>query len=414
MPALQGVIISFRDTLVMKGQVDTEIFSEVEKLIGFLKLRAVNFAVLANDDWYLTDDKGKRYSLVERLRNRWGHFEYFCSSLDSSVPRKPRADATKHVIKTMDWDPDSVVYIGASEIDAFTATNGDLLFLRATWFGEYTDYGLPFSSPLDICRFIDTFCLREHWWFMAIEDNPFRFYSLATFSTYKRAHELYSQDARNAAKFGRGHPEFWLAALVTSVYFTGLHQEMNYIAVVPGHRQGCGNNVMGDALDLFAKCFRAKYLPDLVVRHTKAQKMQYARTSQIPIDHRTQLNSIRLERLPLKSPSDPYKTPPLKSNKTVLVIDDFCTNGYSMEAVRAYIEQTGANVIMVSWLKTINSDILRLGQLPKFNPYESNTFENATVTKVYGYHQYATDHLASEEIDEMFRQYEDWSWPSGV
>ena len=85
-----------------------------------------------------------------------------------------------------------------------------------------------------------------------------------------------------------------------------------------------------------------------------------------------------------------------------------------MEAVRAYIEQTGARVIMVSWLKTINSDILSLGQLPKFNPYVANTFKKAPVTKVYGYHQHATDHLASEEIDEMFRQYEDWNWPDGV
>ena len=409
MSMLRSVIFSIDNTLLESGTLNKDVFSEVERLIRYLQSKNIQFAILCNRGWTVGKD-----SLDVVLKARWGEFPYFCTSQNSNIPRKPNAKAVEYVLNQLGWKAEETVYIGASENDMRTAVNADLLFLRAQWFSNETEYGLPFGTPLDIARFIDTFCLRGHWWSTTIEDGPVRYYSLAPFSTYIEAYSFYSSDARSAAKAGKGHPEFWLSALVTSIYFTGLHKEFNYITVYPGHSQGSGSPIMNDTLDLFAKCFRARYLPDMIIRHTTAVKSQTAKQLNKIADNLNQLNTIKLNRTPLKSEKSRYSHSPLKPGKTVLVVDDFCTRGHSIEAARTFIQQTKANVISVSWLKTINTDIKRLAPLPPFNPYEAVSFQEAPIQKVYEYSKHLTDKQAPKEIDGLFRAYENWNWPNGI
>ena len=66
----------------------------------------------------------------------------------------------------------------------------------------------------------------------------------------------------------------------------------------------------------------------------------------------------------------PYKRNPISKGKTILLVDDFCTQGNSFEAGRAFIEKTGANVICLGWLKTINRDYVAVaGTVPLIDPY---------------------------------------------
>lgn len=408
MSKLRGVIFSVENTLLEKSEMNMDVFAEVERLITYLRSKGIEFAVLCNRHWTLIPSKK---SLESVLKERWGEFPYFCSSQDRSIPQKPKPKAVSYVLDKMGWDSTEVVYIGSSVMDMRTAVNSDLLFLRAKWFANETEYGLPFDTPLDIARFIDTFCLRDHWWCMSIEDGDFRYYSLAPFSTYVERYSFYSQDARAAAKQGQGHPDFWLSALVTSVYFTGLHKEIDYITVYPGHKKGSGSPIMNDTLDLFGKCFRARYIPDLILRHTDAVKSQTAKQLGLVADHLNQLNTIHINPNPQKSPGVPYANSPLKPGKTVLLVDDFCTRGHSIESARAFLEQTKASVITVSWLKTINTDIKRLVPFQAFDPYKPWVFKSVMVAKEYPYKQHVSDHMAPNEIDKLFRAYEDWQWP---
>ncbi|MEP5089651.1 MAG: phosphoribosyltransferase family protein, partial [Paracoccaceae bacterium] len=234
---------------------------------------------------------------------------------------------------------------------------------------------------------------------------------LAPFSTYKPKYAFYSQDARAAAKSGQGHPEFWLSALVTSIYFTGLHKRIDYITVYPGHKQGAGSPIMEEILDLFGKCFRARYIPDMIVRHKDSVKSQTAAQKGIKVDHLNQLNTIKLNPTPEKSPGKAYAKTPLREGKTVLVVDDFCTRGHSLESARTFLRQTKVDVIMVSWLKTINTDFKRLTPYEPFDPHQPTIFKSAVIEKEYPFAQHFSDHMAPEEIDSLFRAYEDWGWP---
>lgn len=408
MNKVKGVILSIEDVILPKGNADAAIFSEVDKLIKYFRLKGIEFAVFTNRYWYVGSVTSP---LEKKLKKKWGDFPYFCRETDRSIPPKPRASSTQHVIDKMGWNNQETIYIGASENDMQTAVNGNLLFLRSTWWADKTEYGFEFDSPRDIARYIDTFCLRDHLWCHEIHDGDFDFYALAPFSTYKAEYTLYSEDARAAAKHGLGHPDFWIGALVSSLYFSGIHTKINHIATYPGHREGAGNFIMDEAVSIFGKCFRKSYLQDLIIRHTTAIKSQTARNAGQNIGHLNQLNTIKLNKAPLKSNGERYKSPPLSLNKTILVIDDICTQGYSLESVRKYIEATGAKVISVSWLKTINTDIESLGDIGRFDPYQPNTFTAAPVSKTYPYRRHIVDHLAPGELTTQFARYENWDWP---
>ncbi|BEA26219.1 phosphoribosyl transferase [Escherichia coli] len=409
MSKIKGVILSVEDILVPKGKIDSEIFAEVDKLIRYFRTKKIEFVVFTNRGWVVGDE---RTPLEDVLQKHWGEFKYLCRAKDKSIPGKPAADATKYVLDLMGWESTETLYIGASINDMQTAVNGELLFLRATWWADKTDYGFEFSTPKDIARFIDTFCLREHLWCHEIHDGDFNFYALAPFSTMKEEYTLYSEDARAAAKHGLGHPEFWTSALISSLYFSGIHKMINYVSVYPGHKQGYGNNIMDEAISIFGKCFRKTYIPDLILRHTTSKKSQKARNEGVAIDHCNQLNTICLNSQPHRNPRTTYKKPPLGPGKTVLLIDDITTRGYSFESARAYIQRTGAKVILVSWLKTINTDISTLGELHDFNPYQANHFENVPLGKSHSYRANIVDILAPAELTRLFSAYQQWDWPA--
>ncbi|HCE2119592.1 TPA: phosphoribosyl transferase [Vibrio parahaemolyticus] len=408
---LKGVILSVEDTLVNTGQIKADVFAEVEKLMAFFTLRGIKPVLLANRSWTVTDHDDNEKDLFDALEGHFKDLAIFSPQRDDKVPHKPSSAATQYVLDEMKWDSNEVVFIGSRDDDMRTAVNGKMLFLRATWYSNNTDYGFEFSEPKELARFIDTLCLREHFWSHEIKDGDFEYYALAPFSTFKPEFRKYSENGRAAAKFGQGDVDFWLGALVTSMYFTGIHQRIDFIAAYPGHRAGVGNDKMNDDLMTFGKCFNKGYLHDLIERHTTATKSQNARREGKVIDHHNQLNTIKLNKLPTKNYNKPYKNAPLKRGKTVLLVDDICTKGWSLEAARKYVERTGAKTIMVTWLKTINTDIETIGATPAFDPYQATTFTNIPSGKTYGYHQYHVDGAASLELGDQLEQYIDWDWP---
>lgn len=410
---LKGIILSVEDTLINSGKIKHDILAEVERLMVFFSLRGIKPILLSNRTWTITDKKGNNKDLFKLLEERFEDLIIFSCSRDANVPTKPSSASTQYVLDQFGWESNEVVYVGSREDDMRTAVNGKVLFLRATWYSNNTDYGFEFGSPKELARFIDTLCLREHFWSHEIKDGDFEYYALAPFSTMKPAFKKYSENARAAAKFGRGDVDFWLGALVTSMYFTGIHKRIDFIAAYPGHKAGVGNDKMNDDLMTFGKCFNKAYLHNLIERHTTAIKSQTARQQGIPFDHHNQLNTIRLNRLPTRNYNKSYVKPPLKKDKTVLLVDDICTKGWSLEAARKFIEQTGAKTIMVTWLKTINTDIRAIGMTPSFDPYKTLNFDNTPLGKSYSYHTYHVDGAASEELAVQLQQYIDWDWPVG-
>lgn len=415
---LKGAIFSLSDVLLKGGVIDATLLAETFRLLRYLKHRGIEPVFVSNHNWTVTNNgTGVSKSFKDMLEDELGPVSYYVAGVDA-MPFKPKAAATEFILRHKGWSKREVVFIGNSEIDMKTASTGQLMFLNATWHGIANPYGFQFASALDIARFIDCLCLGLNDWFWAINQGSLRAYAMAPFSTlssqYLQAH-AYSASAKATSKHGAGNAAFWGRLIAARVYFSGLVDEIDYIAAYPGHSPKSAPTVIGDALNILGGSMRKSYLPDLITRHSKAEKSQTARSAGKSVDVVNQLSTIHLNPLPQRGMTGKaYKNTPIKAGKTVLLVDDFCTQGNSFEAGRAFINATGAQTICLSWLKTINTDYRAI--LPPItipDPFKPMAAVPATTTKSHSYHSAIVSKAAQVDLAELYDRYFKWAWPAG-
>ena len=398
------------DSLTGRSDFDSPLADEFGRLVAYARSQQIEPVVFANHAWIVRGGEA-----VEQILNKkWGKMLWLTAN-GIEIPRKPQAAAMQAVLKRLGCEPNEVLYIGNTDDDMRTAVNGEVLFLNATWLKDSTGYGFKFDSPKEVAKFIDIFCVRTNGWAFEIDDGPLRYRSLAPFSTKYVEYESYSADARNT-KDGWGRPDFWGPYLCATLYLTGLYQEIDYMCPFPRHEAHKWNEPLRESLIRFARCFRIRYIPDLVVRHTTTLS---SRKNPDVLGHVDHLNSLLINEHPTKNveTEDTYARSPLRRGKTVMVVDDFCTRGRSIEAARIYLEHTGAKTVLVSWLKTINRDYSQITSTNgfKFNPYTPNDWKPATITKAtHPYDTAITDEDAYKELGKKLKSFREWTWPSGV
>jgi hypothetical protein len=414
---LKGAIFSLQDVLVKQGTMDGGLFEETVKLLRYLKGRGVEPVFISNHDWTVSS-AGTNKPFRSVLEDQLGPVSYYIGGRDG-VPYKPRADSTGHILVEKGWTKREVLYVGNTQDDMKTAANGGLLFVNAMWHGVASPYGFQFESPLDVARFIDCLCLGLDGWFWELEQGPLRVYAMAPFTTmsarYAQAH-AYSANAKATSKDGTGDANFWGRLLAARVYFSGLVDEINYIAAYPGHAPTSKPTVIADALNILGQSLRKSYLPDLLIRHTKAVKSQTARASGGSVGIDNQLTTIKLNPAPSRGVGGaPYQAMPVKTGKTVMLVDDICTEGNSFEAGRAFIGATGASTICLSWLKTINSDYRTVASpLKILNPYAPQVVKRPITTTMHWYSSAISSHAAPTDLADVYHRYFKWTWPTGL
>ena len=417
MAQLKAVIFGITDVLAKDGSSASDSTqAEIGRLVRFLHQRGIECIALGNRDWELVDSKTKeRQPLRDYLNKLWDvNIQWVIKGQNGFNAAKQSAESLKQIREQHGWEPNETLYIGNSEVDMQAAVNGGTLFLNALWHGDNCEYGFRFSSPKDICRFIDIFCLREHWWYFTIQDGDLEVYALAPYSTYAvESFKLHSENFIRTVKRKQGDVEevgFWAKYMCTSLYFSGVYKDISYITPYPGHKVGTMPSVLEAPMAVFAKCFRGKFLPDLILRH---QDSIESKTNRDSVNHENQLNTIVLNPKPEKAPGDRYKNPPLARGKTVLVVDDILTCGYSFEAARNFISQTRARTICVGFLKTLKRDYHSLSQFKlSGGAYRAHQFQDAKTKKTYGYNAHIVDYDAAAELKAKLELYPDWNWPN--
>lgn len=407
MAGLKGVIFSLRGVLVQE-RFDRALFDRTIRLIRFLQSKDITPVFASNSRWSFTNGK----PFEELLREELGDVRFYYGG--ENMDYKPRSGAVGSILETEGWSHIEAIYVGNSEVDMRTASTGRVMFLNALWHGEQNPYGFQFNSPEDIGRFIDCLCLRLDDWFWAVEDGDHRVYALGPFTTlsprYAEAHG-YSAGARATAKAGIDDDQFWGRLLAARVYLTGLVDEIDVITCYPGHKTTSGPPEVEVALSILAGSVRKKYLPDLIVRHANATKSQSARTAGRAVDIANQLSTIHLNERPRKGiGKPPYASARGWRGKTILVVDDFCTAGNSLEGARAFIEAAGAKMIGLAWLKTINTDYrARTGKTPVQNAYVPLTAVPTIPVKDICYTGHIRDQGVMRDLAETYGDYQRWS-----
>jgi hypothetical protein len=227
------------------------------------------------------------------------------------------------------------------------------------------------------------------------------------------AYAAFGGDARAFAKHGAGHPDFWFQFTVSSLYFSGLLDGVQYICSFPSHDPAnalTDERGIGDALMRLGQCFQISYYEDLLVRHAIAQKNQPIRAPQRTFAN--QLQTIRVNRRPTRNRcGQPNRTDLSLRGRVVLIVDDFCTSGRSVEAARAYIQAAGGIVRIYAWLKTINTPYQEMTAVHGLRPYGPNLALGEPPSVAHSYEDGILDGQAPREIDIIFNTYTGWSWP---
>ncbi len=414
MHTLRGAIFSLSNVLAKEGKADQAIALETVKLIKYLISVGVQPVLVSNSTWKMVDSEEPFNDFFSRLVGR--QLPYYQGGRD--MPYKQYAAAMQHVLEDQGWAPQEVVYIGNTQEDIQAASNGGLLFLNAKWHEQNSPFGFEFDSPKDIAKFVDCCCLTPKDWFWSIEQGNLRVYTIAPLGEYSRAYPdaaIYSTDAKNAVKFGVGDLRFWGLLMAARMHLSGIGAEASYVAPYPGHKTTSEKAELLQAVRIASGSLRARYLEDYILRHQDAPKSQTLRNSGQQPSALNQLGSIRLRPDPLKTGDvgGRYKNRPNVKGKTLLVVDDICTQGHSLETARAFAEAAGANVICLCWLKTPGAndyhEIVRL--IPNIKrPYLSYEPESHEVA-VHSNSGNVINHNAANEIADAFTRFNGWDWP---
>lgn len=405
--ALKLLLVSVKGTVVNPAnQVEPRIAEELGHLAGELHKHGVKVALWSNECWSCNGEPlatfMQRYSGVPIYAHGMGW--------DNSPARQAGNSAAgileQHQVKRFE-----TVLLGGGQDDMVAGVNNKLLHIRSDWYGQASDHGFQVKSVEELKRFCMLFGLRKNNLFWRVEKGPLLAATAGPFSTYKPAYAGFGLDAKEAAKQGLGHPDFWFYITIASLYFSGLLEGVNYICSYPSHRAETPV-VTADSMEAIlarlGRCTRKSYYHDLIVRHTTAIKSQPIKANDRLFS--TQLNSIHLNRHPRRNlAATANRTALSLKGKRILVVDDMVTSGRSLECARAYIRAAGGEAVLFGWLKTINTAYRAIEpQIQALKPFTPNTLadEPASVSFAYDDAIIADDNAA--ELDNVFQQYCAW------
>ncbi|MFJ1292643.1 phosphoribosyltransferase family protein [Paracoccus yeei] len=417
MHTLKGIIFSLSDVLAHKGSIDRDLFSETVKLLKFLLSKKIQPVLVSNTTWIVSNKDGKETPFQEYISQFVGQpLPYYQGGRD--IDYKQYATAMQAVLGMHGWTAPEVLYVGNTQEDVQAASNGGFPLLNAKWHGDNSPYGFEFASPKEIASFIDCCCLTPKDWFWGIQDNGLRVHAIAPFAEYSRAYPegaIYSNNAKQAVKADAGNVRFWGLLMAARIHLSGIGVEIDFVAPYPGHKTTSKKTQLMNAIEVVSGSLRARYLFDFIERHSNAEKSQTLRVNGLSPSASNQISTIKLNPAPTRTGPKQlkYANKPKIKGKTVLVVDDICTEGYSLEASRAFFEAAGAKVILLSWLKTpgrndyhaitsITPKITR--PFSKFNP-------TRVAEKIYSNSGNVTNPDADKEIAEAYTKYINWDWP---
>lgn len=405
--SLKLILVSIDGTLVdsTTRKINISIAKEFIEFAKKMNGAGVKVALWSNKKW----------SVGESLLEDWIKTKFNYSipihgfSYDNAPPRQ-KANSVAPIKNHYKVKNNEIILIGSQIEDLQAAVNNHLLLIKPEWYPNKLDYGFPVKTIEEVERFCLLFGIRQHPIFWELNIKDLCIAASGPFSTQVSDYSVFGSDAKSFAKFGTGHAEFWFYFTISSLYFSGLLDNVNYICMYPGHKISSdpNKNGMAEFLSKLAKCFNIGFYHDLILRTSNAPKSQGIKSYERKF--LTQFNSIQLNKYPHKYlNAEPNKSILRLNNKTVLVVDDFCTSGRSLEAARTLLNAAGAQVRLYTWLKTINTSYqyvtLDTSTITPYSPSKQTIEPNSQPIKhIDG----IVDALAPKELQNIFTRFIEW------
>lgn len=403
--SLRLLLVSVDGTISADGKMRNDVAAELAALAAELHGHGVTMALWSNLSWIVNAS----VPLSEHMSALAGIPIRIHGAKNDGSPARSLKNSAAPILANYGVAPHETVLVGGRREDMIAGVNNGLLLIRPNWYGVNIEYGFPVDTVNHLRRFLLLFALRQHPIFWRVQAYTLDASAGGPFSTFIPSYADFGDAAKQAAKHGAGRKDFWFYFIVASIYFGNLIQDVDCICNYPGHGVGPPGPIkqeLHETLTRLGRCFNKPYYHDLILRHTAAIKFQ-----PIPTANRKflpQLNTIHLNSHPHKNLGDAPKAGVKLTGKKVLVVDDFCTSGRSLEAARAFIEAAGATSRSFCWLKTINMAYERMIPLPPFNPFQPTTFPVEPGSIQHSYASGIVDAAAPIEISKIYKQYLHW------
>lgn len=241
-----------------------------------------------------------------------------------------------------------VVYIGDSINDMTTAVNSKIVYFNAEWSNPGSKYGIPVDSPKILPVILKHFFMKEHLWYWSVDSSDTRGNKVVSKALIRGRDIGVTNFDTDLLRWTKGNidrqvgllkmSEFIMYHLLGSLYLDDTYGEIDGWTVVPGHTGKYNASIVG-ALERTARLFRNVFSPNLVCRHRVAKKSAYLRARGEQADFGEQVSTICLS-------CEPRYRSKYIEDKTIVVVDDFVTEGFTTEWVRNLLLNAGAKRVV--------------------------------------------------------------------
>lgn len=302
-----------------------------------------------------------------------------------------------------------LLYVGQTEWDWYTAVNAGVLYLHALWSGPQPVKvkAIVADYPADVADFIADFLPEEPIWYNRIDQGRWTLRSLLPAGAslksstgpftlqqvfkYDRKYRVGAYDAR----------DLLVLTALTFLYLEGLVPARSYICIYPSSTPGRVSEQLADFLKNAASLFGGYYREDLLIRGNAAPDTSVERDKAnrgLPakaVSIVTQATTVHV--------NPAYRDRNTLGGRTVVVVDDFTTRGFSLEWARILLEAAGAeDVVMVALGKYGTTHTRFEPRHPdEVTPFELNSLDLADFRQIRL--ESVADHDAEPSILETMR-----------
>jgi hypothetical protein len=239
--------------------------------------------------------------------------------------------------------PHELVWLGDGDLDMREAVNSKVAYFNAGWSRPAYRYGINLLEPRLFGAVVRECFAKPVDWFVAHAGadpagRPATVYAM----TDSRGGGDPNLEAA-LRRFLKERVDFPLGPfrfgevvtlhLLGSIYGAGLAQATDTWTVYPGSKTTSGTNAsLAPFVANAARLFHNSYVDDLLVRHADAPDSGQTRAAGGQVGFGNQINTLHLN--PLRRQR--------VAGKRVVVVDDFETNGNSLECARNLLLQAGA------------------------------------------------------------------------
>lgn len=390
---LRAVILDLDGTVI---QEDNTLVSNMNDAMTNLSALGLNIAIVSNRP----RDQGKR-----KLRDVELEPDLFVTR-DLVGKRKGSPDWVDYVCDQFEIQPNDLVYVGDGDLDMRSASHARVVYFNAGWSRPDPEYGINLVDPTLLPIYIKHFFMKTNLWHWKVDCNDDIGRHVAIYAVIDGSAAGIKELKRGLIDLLKRHYEyhtvgrislrdFMMLHLLGSIYLSGLYQDTDWWTIYPGSR-GAPNEAMGSFLNIAAKLFRQGCKENLIVRHKPSIDSGTARYKKLTVGIENQVNTICL--------NDDATIQRQIQGKRILVVDDFTTEGHSLECARNFLFQGGAaDVVGVclgkyGYYHSIANPRAELA----WDPFTPTTFDEGDFTQSHV--SAIVDHVALDSFRESYQE----------